>query len=77
MYRYTKKAQGLIEYALMLAFAAVVAVVIIQSLGSEMQNAGDDVADLVGNNANTSDQEWCVNGIGGTWNGDGSCTPPN
>ena len=68
----TKKAQSLIEYALILAMVAVVAIAALQLLGNNIGNALGQAGRVVGQGAEDSGEQACqaMNaGLGGNQNG--------
>lgn len=65
-----KKAQSLIEYALILAMVAVVAVAALQLLGDNIGTALRTSADAVGAGTNTAGEQACnAMGPGFKWDG--------
>ncbi len=71
-----KKAQSLIEYALILAMVAVVAIAALQLLGNNIGGALRGAADTVGVGAENAGKNACeAMGEGFTWNAaDSTCT---
>ena len=71
-----KKAQSLIEYALILAMVAVVAIAALQLLGNNIGSALRNAADTVGAGADTAGKNACeAMGDDFTWNEtDNTCT---
>ncbi len=66
-----KKAQSLIEYALILAMVAVVAIAALQLLGNNIGGALRGAADTVGTGAQNAGKNACdAMGEGFTWNED-------
>jgi len=68
-----KKAQSLIEYALILAMVAVVAIAALQLLGNNIGGALRGAADTVGTGAENAGKNACeAMGEGFTWTEDSS-----
>ncbi len=69
----TKKAQSLIEYALILAMVAVVAIAALQLLGNNIGNALGQAGRVVGQGSQDSGEQACNamnTGLGGKDNGE-------
>lgn len=62
-----KKAQSLIEYALILAMVAVVAVAALQLLGQNLGTALKNSSSAVKVGAENAGQNACEKGMGGVW----------
>ena len=72
-----KSAQSLIEYGLILALVAVVAIAALQFLGKKVNSAATEAGNQVENAAENAAKTYCVESVGGTWNESTSvCTPP-
>lgn len=72
-----KLAQSLIEYGLILALVAVVAIAALQILGQRVNNAAVTAGENVENSAENAAKTYCEQSVGGSWNAEtGVCTPP-
>lgn len=72
-----KQAQSLIEYGLILALVAVVAVVILGKFSSSINNVGNKASSAVTAAGDKATQNYCesINGAGSTWDANtGGCT---
>lgn len=73
-----KLAQSLIEYGLILALVAVVAIAALQILGKKVNDAATTAGDNIDKTSQNAAQTYCEKSIGGTWNADtGVCIPPD
>lgn len=70
----TKKAQSLVEYALIMALVAAVAMVVMQQMATEVSQAGLSAASSVNTTSNSANEAWCTS-IGGTFSNN-TCVPP-
>lgn len=78
MKKFKKAAQSLIEYGLILALVAVVAIAALQILGKKVNTAATTAGDNIDKTSQNAAQTYCEQSVGGTWNADtGVCTPPN
>ncbi len=72
-----RKAQSLIEYGLILALVAVVAIAALQILGKKVNNAATTAGEHIDKTSQNAAQTYCEQSVGGTWDTDtGVCTPP-
>ena len=69
-----KKAQSLIEYALILAMVAVVAIAALQLLGNNIGNALGQAGSVIGSGAQDSGEQACTAMNEGLGTGNGSFT---
>lgn len=80
MKKTTKKAQSLIEYGLILALVAVIAVTILGKFSKTISGVGTTSATTLNTSSNTALKNACLDG-GGTWSDAtgtatiGTCTP--
>ncbi len=73
-----KKAQSLIEYGLILALVAVVAIAALQILGKKVNDAATTAGDNIDKTSQNAAKTYCEQSVGGTWDeSTGVCTPPN
>ena len=71
-----KTAQSLIEYGLILALVAVVAIAALQILGKRVNNAATNAGNTVETSSQNAAEAYCKS-INGTWDDTtGVCTPP-
>lgn len=72
-----KLAQSLIEYGLILALVAVVAIAALQLLGKKINTAAEKSGTNIENAASNASKTYCEESVKGTWNEEtGICTPP-
>jgi len=71
--KFKKRAQSLIEYALILALVTVVAIAALQLLGKKINTAASNAGENLENATKNAGEAYC-NSIGGTY-ADGVCTP--
>ena len=68
-----KQAQSLIEYGLILALVAVIAVTVLSKFGKTMSEVGNNTSNGVSNASNNATTSYC-DSIGQTWDPEsGSC----
>ena len=72
-----KSAQSLIEYGLILALVAVIAVTILSKFGSSMHKVGDQASTNIENASDNASDNYCDSiTAGSTWDPTtGKCTP--
>lgn len=76
--KFKKKAQSLIEYGLILALVAVVAIAALQILGKKVNDAATTAGDNIDKTSQNAAATYCTESVGGTWNeSTGVCTPPS
>lgn len=69
-----KKAQSLIEYGLILALVAVIAVTVLSKFGSTITDVGNRTNASVSSASSGATEHYCTS-IGKTLGTDGVCTP--